>query len=145
MTPQERADKSAKALWENDKASHWAGFERGTVREGYAEIHLLITEHHCNGHGIGHGGVTFMLADTAFAFACNSRNQNTVAMHNTISYIAAVRLGDRLTAKAQEVTLNGRNGIYDVLVVNQNGDTVATFRGASRAIKGQLFNEEAPS
>lgn len=143
MTPQERAEKSAQALWANDRASQWAGFELGIVKEGYAEVHMTVQEHHCNGHGIGHGGLTFMLADSAFAFSCNSRNQNTVAMHNSISFIAAVRLGDRLTATAREVSLTGRNGIYDVTVSNQNGETVAEFRGASRAIKGVLFQEES--
>jgi acyl-CoA thioesterase len=81
------------------------------------------------------------LADSAFAFACNSRNQSTVAQHNVISYLAPGRVGDVLTATAREVSLNGRNGIYDVTVTNQDGTRIAEFRGFSRAITGRLFDE----
>ena len=109
--------------------------------EGESVIELTVEQHHCNGHGICHGGVTFMLADSAFAFACNSRNQSTVAQHNMISFTAPGRLGDRLIASAREVSLTGRSGIYDVTVTNQQGQQIAEFRGMSRAIKGQLFDE----
>lgn len=141
MTPQERAQKAADAMWAGDRASKWMGFRRVRVVEGEAEFSLTVAEHHANGHGICHGGVTFTLADTAFAFACNSRNQSTVAMHNVISYLAPARIGDTLTATAREVTLNGRNGIYDVKVTNQNNLLIAEFRGMSRAIRGRLFDE----
>jgi phenylacetic acid degradation protein PaaD len=100
-----------------------------------------VAERHANGHGICHGGITFALADSAFAFACNSRNQSTVAQHNMISYLAPGRLGDVLTATATELSLTGRSGIYDVKVTNQNAIVIAEFRGFSRAIKGQLFEE----
>ncbi len=142
MTPQERAQKAAAAMWAGDKASQWMGLEMVAVDEGVAEFALTVAEHHANGHGICHGGITFSLADTAFAFACNSRNQSTVAMHNVISYLAPGRIGDTLTARASEVTLNGRNGIYDVKVTNQNNDLIAEFRGMSRAIRGKLFDEK---
>ncbi len=141
MTPQERAQKAAEAMWAGDKASQWMGFQMVHVDEGSAEFSLTVADHHANGHGICHGGVIFTLADTAFAFACNSRNQSTVAMHNIISYLAPGRIGDTLTATAREVTLNGRNGIYDVKVTNQNTDLIAEFRGMSRAIRGHLFDE----
>lgn len=141
MTPKERAERSALAMWADDKASAWVGMQLANIDEGTATLTLGIREDHCNGHGIGHGGVTFMLADSAFAFACNSRNAVTVAQHNTISFLAPVRLGDTLTATAVEVTLKGRSGITDVTVTNQSGDTVALFRGASRAIGGTLFEE----
>ncbi|OAN77605.1 phenylacetic acid degradation protein PaaD [Jannaschia sp. EhC01] len=141
MTPKDRAEKSAAAMWEGDRASTWVGMEITHIDEGTATLTLRIREDHCNGHGIGHGGVTFMLADSAFAFACNSRNAATVAQHNTISFLAPVRLGDTLTATAVETTLKGRSGITDVTVTNQTGDTVALFRGASRAIGGTLFEE----
>ncbi|MBY4894736.1 hydroxyphenylacetyl-CoA thioesterase PaaI [Rhodobacteraceae bacterium N5(2021)] len=141
MTPKDRAQKSAAAMWEGDRASTWVGMEITHIDEGTATLSLRIREDHCNGHGIGHGGVTFMLADSAFAFACNSRNAATVAQHNTISFLAPVRLGDTLTATAVETTLKGRSGITDVTVTNQTGDTVALFRGASRAIGGTLFEE----
>lgn len=141
MTPKERAEKSAKAMWANDNASSWLGMELGEVDEGRAVLTLTIEPHHANGHGICHGGITFALADSAFAFACNSRNQSTVAQHNVISYIAPAKIGDRLTATAIEVSLNGRSGIYDVKVKNAKDQTVAEFRGFSRAINGQHFQE----
>ncbi len=141
LTPRQRAEKSAEAMWASDAASKWAGMEIVEVDEGRATLELTIKAHHCNGHGICHGGVTFMLADSAFAFACNSRNQSTVAQSNSITFTAAGRLGDRLIARATEVSLTGRSGIYDVAVENQNGEMIAAFRGLSRAIKGQLFDE----
>lgn len=141
MTPKDRAEKAAAAMWADDRASKWAGMEIIGVDEGEAVLEMTVAEHHCNGHGICHGGVTFMLADSAFAFACNSRNQSTVAQHNSISFTAPGRLGDRLTARAREVSLTGRSGIYDVTVTNQAGQLIAEFRGLSRAINGQLFEE----
>ncbi|WP_137702242.1 hydroxyphenylacetyl-CoA thioesterase PaaI [Marimonas lutisalis] len=142
MTPKERAEKSASAMWADDNASKWAGMEITKVDEGRAVLELTVAPHHCNGHGICHGGVTFMLADSAFAFACNSRNQATVAQHNIISYLAPGREGDRLRAEATELSLQGRSGIYDIRVTNQDGTVIAEFRGFSRAIRGQLFEEE---
>ncbi len=141
MTPKERAEKSSAAMWSSDNASKWAGMEIAEVDAGRAVLQLTVEAHHCNGHGICHGGVTFMLADSAFAFACNSRNQVTVAQSNSITYTAPGRLGDRLTADAREVSLTGRSGIYDVTVKNQDDLVIAEFRGLSRAIKGHLFEE----
>lgn len=141
MTPKKRAEKSSAAMWSSDNASKWAGMEIAEVDAGRAVLQLTVEAHHCNGHGICHGGVTFMLADSAFAFACNSRNQATVAQSNSITYTAPGRLGDRLTADAREVSLTGRSGIYDVTVKNQDDLVIAEFRGLSRAIKGHLFEE----
>jgi acyl-CoA thioesterase len=141
MTPKQRAERSAEAMWAGDRASAWVGMDLAEVDEGRATLTLKIREDHCNGHGIGHGGVTFMLADSAFAFACNSRNVATVAQHNTISFLAPVRLDDTLTARAVETTLKGRSGITDVTVINQNGDIVAQFRGASRALGQKIFED----
>ena len=141
MTPKERAQKSAETMWNNDQASAWFGLRIDEIDEGFAVLSLTVEKKHTNGHGICHGGVTFALADSAFAFACNSRNQSTVAQHNTISYTSAVKLGDVLTATAKEISLIGRNGIYDVEVTNQEGLAVAQFRGCSRAIRGTLFEE----
>ena len=141
MTPKERAQKSAQAMWDNDKASKWIGMQIANLDEGIASLNLIVQDHHCNGHGICHGGIIFLLADSAFAFACNSRNQATVAQHNTINYIAPGQLGDTLTAHAREVSLSRRNGIYDVTVINQDNKKIAEFRGMSRAIKGNLFQE----
>ncbi len=141
MTPKDRAEKSSAAMWASDNASKWAGMEIAEVDEGRAVLQLTVEAHHCNGHGICHGGVTFMLADSAFAFACNSRNQSTVAQSNSITYTAPGRLGDQLTATAREISLTGRSGIYDVTVKNQDDLVIAEFRGLSRAIKGHLFEE----
>lgn len=141
MTPKERAERSARAMWSDDNASAWIGMKLENVDEGRAVLSLEIQPHHANGHGICHGGVTFALADSTFAFACNSRNQSTVAQHNMISYIAPGRIGDTLTATAEEVSLTGRSGIYDVRVTNQDGTLIAEMRGFSRAIKGTLFEE----
>lgn len=143
MDSKEKAKRSADAMWANDHASKWFGMEIDNVAEGYAVLSLTVEQHHCNGHNICHGGVTFSLADSAFAFACNSRNQATVAQSNHIAFTAPGRLGDRLTAVAQEVSLTGRSGIYDVTVHNQDKVVIAEFRGMSRAIRGQLFEEEA--
>ncbi|WP_170773561.1 hydroxyphenylacetyl-CoA thioesterase PaaI [Ruegeria lacuscaerulensis] len=141
MTPRERAERAAQVMWASDNASPWAGMQIDMVDEGQAQLSLTVAEHHVNGHGICHGGLIFMLADSAFAFACNSRNQSTVAQHNTISYITPGRLGDRLTARAREIALTGRSGIYDVTVTNQSDAVIAEFRGGSRAVPGQLFEE----
>lgn len=141
MNPKERAEKSAAAMWADDAASKWFGMDLRDVDEGYAVLTLEVQQHHCNGHGNCHGGVSFSLADSAFAFACNSRNQSTVGQHTFMSYLAPGRLGDVLTAKATELSLTGRSGIYDVAVTNQDGTKIAEFRGVSRAIRGTLFDE----
>lgn len=141
LTPDTRARKSAEAMWADDNASKWFGMEIAGVSEGQATLTLKVELHHCNGHGICHGGVIFSLADSAFAFACNSRNQVTVAQHNTINFIAPGQLGDVLTANAREISLTGRSGVYDATVTNQDGKVIAEFRGMSRAIRGQLFEE----
>jgi len=142
MDANERARRSAEAMWSNDSASKWFGFVLVDVSEGRSEFKLRVEQHHCNGHGICHGGVTFALADTAFAFACNSRNQSTVAQANLINFIAPAQVGDELTATASEVSLSGRSGIYDVSVTNQDNKIIGQFRGMSRAIRGQLFDED---
>ncbi|MFI2766401.1 hydroxyphenylacetyl-CoA thioesterase PaaI [Ruegeria faecimaris] len=141
MTPKERASKSAAAMWASDEASKWFGMELVEVDEGCAVLALTVVAHHCNGHGMCHGGVTHALADSAFAFACNSRNHATVGQHTMMSYLAPGKLGDRLTATATEVSVTGRSGIYDVRVTNQDSNVVAEFRGMSRAIGGTNFQE----
>ena len=141
MTPRERAKKSCEAMWKNDHSSQWFGMQIINVDEGTATLSLVVQERHTNGHGMCHGGVTFTLADSAFAFACNSRNQATVAQHNSITYIAPASIGDTLTATAKEVSLAGKSGIYDVTVSNQDSSIIAEFRGSSRSIRGHLFEE----
>jgi len=142
MTPKERAERAAAAMWAGDRASGWFGMRLVEVDEGRAVLEMTVAEPHVNGHGICHGGVTFALADSAFAFACNSRNRSTVAQHNAITYLRPARLGDTLTARAREIALGGRSGITDVTVTDQHGALIAEFRGHSRAIDGHLFPEE---
>ncbi|MCV0397497.1 MAG: hydroxyphenylacetyl-CoA thioesterase PaaI [Rhizobiaceae bacterium] len=139
LSPDEVARRSADAMWANDRASKWLGAVIDAVGPGTATLSMTVEAHHCNGHDICHGGYIFTLADSAFAFACNSYNDRAVAQHNVISYIAPGRLGDRLSAVATEVIREGRSGVYDVTVRNQHGVTVATFRGASRTIGGLNF------
>ncbi|MFQ6551712.1 hydroxyphenylacetyl-CoA thioesterase PaaI [Aestuariibius insulae] len=141
MTPTARAEKSAAAMLSGDRASAWLGMSIEHVDEGTASLTLTVADHHANGHGICHGGIIFALADSAFAFACNSRNQKVVAQHNTITFIAPAQVGDRLVATAREVSLSGRSGIYDVSVTTGDGVAIAEFRGCSRTLRGTLFEE----
>lgn len=143
MTAEEIARKSAEAMWARDDASKWLGASLDAVGPGTASMSMLVEKHHTNGHDICHGGFIFTLADSAFAFACNSYNQIAVAQHNTISFIAPGFRGDRLTAEAREIARAGRSGLYDVTVTNQDGRLVAEFRGASRIVKGVHFEDAA--
>jgi len=141
LSPQERAEKSAASMWTADSASKWIGMKLDKIGPGSATVSMTVEDHHTNGHKVCHGGIIFTLADSAFAFACNSYNQSALAQHNTISFIAPGSLGDKLTAEAIEVSKSGRSGIYDVAVTTQDGKLIATFRGCSRTIKGTHFDE----
>lgn len=142
MTPEDRAIRAAAAMGETDAASRWAGCVLETVAPGFARFTLTVRPEHLNGHGICHGGVIFTLADTAFAFACNSHNRVAVAQHNSISYLSPGQPGETLTAEAREVSRSGRSGITDVTVTGGDGRVVALFRGASRQIEGKHFSED---
>jgi acyl-CoA thioesterase len=109
------------------------------VREGYARIAMVVRADMLNGKAIAHGGMIFALADTAFAYACNSRNVNTVAQSATVVFVAPGREGDRLVAEAQEESQTGRSGVYAVKVRNQNGEIIAVFQGLSRSIGGTVL------
>ena len=141
MDDAERANRAAEAMWARDAASKWIGMALDEVGPGRAVMTLTVAADHCNGHGTCHGGVIFALADSAFAFACNSGNAATVAQHANISFTAPGRLGDVLRAEAREVSLRGRNGIYDVAVTGSDGVPIAQFRGLSRGVGGHLFEE----
>lgn len=141
LDPQPLAEASAAAMWARDKASQGLGMNIERVGPGEAVVTMTVRDDMVNGHDICHGGLIFTLADSAFAFACNAYNETTVAASCDISFIKAAKLGDRLTAVAREVYREGRNGIYDVVVTDQDGATVAHFRGRSRAIGGPVIEE----
>lgn len=131
---------AAHAMFEVDEASQALGIELVDVSDGRALARMRITETMVNGHSIAHGGYVFLLADTAFACACNSHGPVTVASGAEISFVTSAQLGDVLTATATERTRYGRNGIYDVTVTRQQEDgeaVIAEFRGRSRTIKQQ--------
>lgn len=109
---------------------------------GRAVMRMAVREEMLNGHRICHGGLIFTLADSTFAFACNSRNQATVAAGASIEFLRPAALGDVLTCEGVEQVLQGRHGIYDMTVTNQRGETVALFRGKSAQIKGAVLPEE---
>jgi acyl-CoA thioesterase len=133
------AQACAQALLSRDAASRSLGIALEGARPGWARVSLRITETMVNGHAIAHGGVTFTLADSAFAFACNSRNEPNVALQASISYINAARLGDVLIAEAQERSSKGRTGVYDITVTRGDGELVALFRGVCYRIKGTVL------
>jgi acyl-CoA thioesterase len=136
MTPQELAEASARAMWNEDSASQRLGMSLEHIAPGAATLSMTITDAMSNGQGNCHGGYIFALADSAFAFACNSYNDVVVAQHCSITYLMPVRIGDRLTASAEECARRGRSGIYDIRITNQDGAHVAEFRGHSRVVRG---------
>src|SRR5260221_14732677 len=122
-------------MWNEDDASQGLGMEILQIKPGEATLTMTILPHMVNGHGIAHGGFIFLLADSTFAFACNSHNQRAVAAQCDITFIRPGKLGDVLVATAREISRNGRSGIYDVRVTS--GEIViAEFRGHSRTIAG---------
>jgi acyl-CoA thioesterase len=117
------------------------GMELLSVAPGTAKIRMTVKALHLNGHQICHGGFIFTLADSTFAFACNSYNKNAVAAGCSIEFLKPAHEGDVLTCEAQEQVLSGRHGIYDMRVTNQRGEVVAVFRGKSAQIQGTVFPE----
>ena len=139
MSADELARATAAAMFETDACSRALGIELLEVREGYARMQMRVRADFLNGHRICHGGLIFTLADSAFAFACNSRNINTVASGCSIEFLRPVHGGDMLTAEAAEQSLTGRRGIYDIRVINRANEIVAMFRGKSAQIKGTVI------
>ena len=133
------ARRVADAMFSRDRASQGLGMRIARVGPGYAQLTMTVRADMVNGHAICHGGFVFTLADSAFAFACNSYNFNTVANGCTIEFLAPAQEGDVLTAVAHERSQVGRNGVYDVDVRNQGGTTIAHFRGKSTRIKGEVL------
>jgi acyl-CoA thioesterase len=128
----------AQAMFARDRAAQRLGIVIEEVREGYARLAMMIREDMLSGHGIVHGGVTFTLADTAFAYACNSRDVPYVALSATISFTAPGRLGETLIAEAVELVSKARTGLYDIAVNTSTGTLVGTFRGTCYRIRGTV-------
>lgn len=141
-TPDDIARACADSMWRDDHASKGLGMRIEAVGPGSATLNMEVAQSMVNGHGICHGGFIFTLADSAFAFACNTYNQRVVAGQAAITFIAPAHLGDRLTACAREVQRYGRSGLYDITVTRQTGEVVAEFRGQSRTIKGTHLPED---
>lgn len=125
----DQAAQVVETMLTQDAFSHWLGIELLETREGYSRIKMTVRTEMVNGLGIAHGGIAFSLADSAFAFACNNRNNLSVALDVTISFMKAVQIGDELVAEAKEVH-NGRStGVYLITVTNQRNEQIALFKG----------------
>ncbi len=138
LEPQAMAELAGKTMFERDPASQALGMLLTEIRPGFARMTMPVRQDMLNGHQTCHGGYIFMLADSAFAFACNSHNLATVGAGCSIEYLAPGRLGDLLSAEAQEHALAGKTGVYDVKVSNQDGRLVALLRGKSHRIGGPV-------
>ena len=136
-TPQQTADRMREGLFANDQASKTLGMQVLDVTPGQATVSMTVRPDMLNGHDTCHGGIIATLADSAFAFACNSHGETTVASGFSIDLVAPARLGDVLTARCMEVAKTGRTGVYDTDVSNQRGERIAVFRGRSHTVKGK--------
>jgi len=143
MSPEERARQVGDTMFAADVAARETmGIQIVSVEPGRAVLRMAVQPLHLNGLRICHGGFIFTLADTTFAYACNSYNRNAVAAGCSIEFLKPGLEGDVLTCEGAEQVLQGRHGIYDMRVTNQNGEVVAVFRGKSAVIPGQVFPEE---
>ena len=140
-TPDQIARAVADHMLANEGTGPAWGIEIEEAREGYARIAMTIRPDMLNGHRIVHGGMVFALADTAFAYACNSRNVATVAQSATINFLAPSKAGDVLIAEASEASLVGRSGVYRISVRTAKGAAIAEFTGLSRSIGGKVIDE----
>ncbi|MCY1400926.1 Acyl-coenzyme A thioesterase PaaI [compost metagenome] len=140
--PQRLADACAQEMFERDQASRRMGMNLLSAGPGRSSVSMRVREDMIQGHGTCHGGYLFALADSAFAFACNSYNDATVAIGCSIDYVAPARQGDLLTATASEQSRSGRTGNYDVRIENQHGQLIALFHGKSYKVRGTVLAQE---
>jgi acyl-CoA thioesterase len=140
LSPEDVARACAEAMWKEDDASSGLGMKIVDIGPGRATLTMTVAPHMVNGQRIAHGGFIFTLADSAFAFACNSHNDRAVAAQGNITFIRPGKLGDILTATAREISRSGRSGIYDVQVT-AGDQVIAEFRGHSRVIAGTWLPE----
>jgi acyl-CoA thioesterase len=138
---QRLAERAVAALYAGDQASQNLGIRVGEVAPGAVRVTMLVRPDMVNGHRLCHGGIVFSLADSAFAFACNSYGDNTLAAAASIDFLAPAREGDTLTADARELWRAGRSGLYEITVSNQRGERIALFRGRSHRIEGRLIHD----
>ena len=138
LHPQQLAELAGRTMFERDPASQALGMTLDAIGPGYARMSMTVRPDMLNGHGTAHGGYIFMLADSAFAFACNSHNANTVGAGCSIEYLAPGRLGEVLVAEALEQALQGKTGVYDVTVSDREGRRIALFRGKSHRVGGMV-------
>ena len=136
------AERAARAMYDPDRASRALGMRISAIAPQACSVTMKVRADMTNGHKICHGGLIFTLADSAFAFACNSGGEPAVAASGNIDFLAAAHEGDELTAHARELWRGGRSGIYEVTVTNQTGATIALFRGRSYRIDGQIVSPE---
>lgn len=138
VTPQQLAEAARDAMWAEDKASQSLGMDVLAVGPGTATLRMIVRPEMCNGHHVCHGGMIFSLADSAFAFACNSHNKVTVAANCEVTFVAPAHEGDVLIAEAVERHRGTRSGVCDVTVTDGRGRLIALFRGHSIQIRGEL-------
>ena len=144
MDAHDLAARVGQAMFAADAASReFMQMELVRCEPGRATMRMTVREPMLNGHKICHGGLIFTLADSTFAFACNSRNKVTVAAGCSIEFLKPAHLGDVLTCEGVEQVLQGRHGVYDMKVSNQRGEVVAMFRGKSAQIQGTVIPEDA--
>ena len=138
LTPQQLAEACAESMYSRDQASQQLGMKIISVAPGRAVLTMTVDNRMVQGHGACHGGYLFTLADSAFAFACNTYDKATVASGCTIEYVNPAKEGDLLTATAQELSRGNRTGVYDITITNQNQQVVAYFRGKSYQVRGSV-------
>ena len=146
MDEQALAELAGRTMFERDPASRALGMRLEAIGPGYARMTMPVRADMLNGHALCHGGYVFMLADSAFAFACNSHNHSTVAAGCSIEFLAPARAGDVLAAEAREQALSasGKSGVVDIRVVDQDGRLIALVRGKSHRIGGQVADVPQP-
>jgi len=139
QSAQQIAERCAAIMWQEDHAARGLGVELMEIAPGMARLRMTVRADMVNGHGSCHGGFIFTLADATFAYACNTDNHRAVASGADISFLAPAHTGDVLTSVGHVRSQGGRNGVYDVEVSNQEGRTIALFRGRSTRVKGHFF------
>jgi acyl-CoA thioesterase len=144
VDPQTIADRVGSGMLAQDQASRGLGMRIEAMGPGYSRMTMTVRPDMLNGFKICHGGFITTFADSAFAFACNSYNELTLAAGIVVDFVAPAREGDLLTAEAREVSLSGRTGVYDVKVTNQRGETIALLRGRSHRVNDKPVVPLAP-